>query len=90
MKTFKTVTRDCCAVGLMGICAVASAQNYPAKPVRVIVPFPPAGAADIVARHAANGLSEGLSVQFVVETAAVLRVRSVPRRRHGPRPTATR
>ena len=67
MKTFKTVARDCCAVGLMGICAVASAQNYPAKPVRVIVPFPPAGAADIVARHAANGLSEGFSVQFVVE-----------------------
>ena len=67
MKTFKTAARDCCAVGLMGICAVASAQNYPAKPVRVIVPFPPAGAADIVARHAANGLSEGFSVQFVVE-----------------------
>ncbi len=49
------------------LAATAAAQNYPAKPVRVIVPFPPAGAADIVARHAANGLSEVFGVQFVVE-----------------------
>ena len=50
------------------LCAQAAlAQNYPTKPVRVIVPFPPAGAADIVARHAANGLTEAIGVQFVVE-----------------------
>ncbi len=52
---------------LLLIAGAAAAQNYPAKPVRVIVPFPPAGAADIVARHVSNGLSEGFGVQFVVE-----------------------
>ncbi len=52
------------------IASTAGAQNYPAKPVRVIIPFPPAGAADIVGRHAANGLSEAFGVQFVVDNKA--------------------
>jgi len=54
-------------IATMLMAGLATAQNYPTKPVRVIVPFPPAGAADIVARHAANGLTETMGVQFVVE-----------------------
>lgn len=57
-----------CAAVVLGVAAGASgAQSYPAKPVRVIVPFPPAGAADIVARHASNALGEAMGVQFLVE-----------------------
>jgi tripartite-type tricarboxylate transporter receptor subunit TctC len=48
----------------------AFAQTYPEKPVRVIVPFPPGGAADIVARQVVHGLSAGLATQFVVDNRA--------------------
>jgi tripartite-type tricarboxylate transporter receptor subunit TctC len=41
--------------------------NYPVRPVRVIVPFPPAGATDILARLVAQKLSERLGQQFYVE-----------------------
>lgn len=47
--------------------STALAQAYPAKPVRFIVPFPPGGTADVLARHLAQRLSEGLGQQFVVD-----------------------
>jgi tripartite-type tricarboxylate transporter receptor subunit TctC len=42
-------------------------SNYPTRPVRVIVPFPPGGGTDIFARIAAQKLSERLGQQFYVE-----------------------
>ena len=47
--------------------SVAVAQNYPAKPVRVVVPWPPGGANDIVGRIVAQKLSEQTGQQFVIE-----------------------
>jgi tripartite-type tricarboxylate transporter receptor subunit TctC len=47
--------------------AVASAQTWPAKPVRVIVPFAPGGGADLTARPVSQKLSESLGQQFVVD-----------------------
>jgi tripartite-type tricarboxylate transporter receptor subunit TctC len=44
-----------------------SAQPYPARAVRVVVPFPPGGAPDLVGRTLANRLSERLGQPFVVE-----------------------
>lgn len=44
-----------------------AAQNYPAKSVRMIVPFPPGGISDTLARVTAQQLSESLSQQFVVD-----------------------
>ncbi|HXM83217.1 MAG TPA: tripartite tricarboxylate transporter substrate binding protein [Burkholderiales bacterium] len=45
----------------------AQAQTYPAKPIRVMVPFPPGGSTDIVARIVAQKLSAQLGQQMVIE-----------------------
>jgi tripartite-type tricarboxylate transporter receptor subunit TctC len=44
-----------------------SAQSYPAKPVRVVVPWPPAGVSDVLTRAVVNAMSESTGQQFVVE-----------------------
>jgi tripartite-type tricarboxylate transporter receptor subunit TctC len=45
----------------------SGAQTYPDKPVRVIVPAPPGGALDIVARYVTQKLSEPFGTQFIVD-----------------------
>lgn len=47
--------------------APAAAQQWPVKPVRVIVPFAPGGGSDITARQFSQKLSEMLGQQFVVD-----------------------
>jgi tripartite-type tricarboxylate transporter receptor subunit TctC len=54
-----------CAVLLLS--GTAWAQQYPGKPVRIIVPFPAGGPTDVVARLIGQKLSEKLGQQFVVE-----------------------
>jgi tripartite-type tricarboxylate transporter receptor subunit TctC len=55
------------AAALPVVSRVARAQPYPNRPVRVIVPFGPAGTTDIVARLIGQWFSERLGQQFVVE-----------------------
>ena len=55
------------AAALPAVSRVARAQTYPNRPVRMIVPFGPAGTTDIVARLIGQWLSERLGQQFVVE-----------------------
>jgi tripartite-type tricarboxylate transporter receptor subunit TctC len=56
------------AVGLLvALTAAASAQDYPTKPLRLIVPFPPGGSNDVVGRIIATGLGERLGKQVVVD-----------------------
>lgn len=45
----------------------AQAQSYPSKPVKLVVPFPPGGSNDLLARQIADGLSRRLNNPFVVE-----------------------
>jgi tripartite-type tricarboxylate transporter receptor subunit TctC len=47
---------------------VATAQDYPTRPIHVIVPFPPGGPTDVVARIMANGASPILNQSIVVES----------------------
>jgi len=55
------------AVALPAVSRIARAQAYPARPVRIIVPFAPAGSADITARLIGQWLSERLGQQFVID-----------------------
>lgn len=61
-------TGQAVAVSLLTLTAcLAQAQQYPAKPVRVIVPFAPGGGSDITARQFSNKLTEYLGQQFIVD-----------------------
>ena len=53
---------------LMGaIAPLATAQNFPAKPVRVIITIPPGGAADVILRMVGPRISEGLGQPLILE-----------------------
>src|SRR5205085_653814 len=58
------------AVTLPAVSRMARAQAYPSRPVRIIVGFPPAGAADILTRIMGQWLSERLGQPFVIENRA--------------------
>ena len=55
------------AVLLAALATSAFAQGYPSKPAKVIVPYPPGGPTDIVARVVSQKLSEQTGQQFIVE-----------------------
>jgi tripartite-type tricarboxylate transporter receptor subunit TctC len=54
----------------LGTSAAGHAQNYPTRPVRLVVPFPPAGSNDIVDRVVAAALGDRLGKQVVVDNRA--------------------
>ena len=64
--------RPCCFLTLLLACfpVLATAQSYPAKPVRWVVPFPPGGSADIMGRMIGQELVKSLGQQVVIENRA--------------------
>src|SRR5258708_16830245 len=48
-------------------CSSALAQAWPAKPITLIIPFPPGGSTDIVGRIAADGMARELGQPLVVD-----------------------
>jgi tripartite-type tricarboxylate transporter receptor subunit TctC len=55
---------------LLCVAGLAWSQPYPSKPVRVVVPFPPGGANDIVGRIVMPKLSDQMGQSFVIENRA--------------------
>jgi tripartite-type tricarboxylate transporter receptor subunit TctC len=55
-----------CVLGIAGA-VQAGAADYPVKPVRIVIGFPPGGFVDLTARVVAGPLGSGLGQQFVVE-----------------------
>ena len=56
-----------CAVACVAASGLAMAQDYPNKPVKLVVPYPPGGPTDIVARVVAQKLQEQMGQPFVID-----------------------
>ncbi len=55
---------------LLFAAAAATAQEWPSKPIRWVVPFPPGGSVDLISRLMQNRVSEGLGQPIVIESRA--------------------
>jgi tripartite-type tricarboxylate transporter receptor subunit TctC len=55
------------AAVVSGLATVATAQNYPTRPITLIVPFPPGGSTTIVARIVTDRMADVIGQQFVVD-----------------------
>ncbi|MGE5640962.1 MAG: Bug family tripartite tricarboxylate transporter substrate binding protein [Clostridia bacterium] len=56
-----------CAIAALAAIPAAAQETYPARPVRIIVPYGPGGATDIIARIVGQRLTESLGQSFIVE-----------------------
>ena len=63
----RSIGKLCAGFAVVLICATATAQDYPSRPVKLLVPFAAGGPADVYARFLAQRLQEAMGQPFVVE-----------------------
>jgi tripartite-type tricarboxylate transporter receptor subunit TctC len=61
------LTASLLAICCVGIVPVAAAQDFPNRPIRIVVPWPPGGNVDITARTVQAALADALGQQVIVE-----------------------
>jgi len=66
----KSIGRSVLGTVLALLAVTALAQGYPSRPIRVVVPYPPGGGTDVLARLVGKYMSESLSQPIVVENRA--------------------
>src|SRR4051812_40543892 len=66
----QTELKQCLFAVALVFSSAATAQSFPTKPIRVVVPFPPGGGTDIVARTVTPKMAEILGQPFIVENRA--------------------
>ena len=72
----KAITTACLlAAGVIAFAPVSAvAQAYPAKPIRMIVPFPPGGGVDIIGRLVGKGMADRMGQQVVADIVTAVAV----------------
>jgi tripartite-type tricarboxylate transporter receptor subunit TctC len=70
MPKLRTLLLQAAGVLLALTATVAAQQDYPSRPVRMVIPFPPGGSIDVVGRAIATPLGELLGKQVIVENRA--------------------
>lgn len=64
------LSRIVAAVALLGLAAVAQAQQFPSKPLRIVVPFPAGSATDTISRILGNSVSQAVGQPVIVDNKA--------------------
>ena len=67
MPSMMRVLAAAVCVAATAYAGASGAQEWPTKPIRLIVPFPAGGGTDTVARTVANGIAEGLGQPIVID-----------------------
>ena len=68
--TWRTARAICCVVFICCFASAVLAQDYPSKPIRLVVPYPPGGSTDIVARIIGQKLTESWGQPVIVDNRA--------------------
>ncbi|MCC2595361.1 tripartite tricarboxylate transporter substrate binding protein [Pusillimonas sp. MFBS29] len=69
-RTLLTTLLASAVAGAFGTTAVAAEETYPSKPIKLVVPWSPGGATDVLGRMIAKGLTERIGQTVVVENQA--------------------
>jgi tripartite-type tricarboxylate transporter receptor subunit TctC len=68
MQMSRLFLSRCLALALgLAFAAMAQAQTFPSKPLKLVVPFGPGGSSDVVARMVAEGAGEALGQPMLIE-----------------------
>src|ERR1043165_2437432 len=67
LSTMKVIASTLTCAALAALCSAANAQSYPARPVRIIIPFSAGGAADVPGRILGDRLTKVLGQQVVID-----------------------